>query len=175
MARRRLDAAGRWVPVSFGILALVSAMAMLGPLLALPRRWHLPLMLGELIAGVLLGPTGTGLLHAQNGTFTFLADIGFALIMFVAGTHVPARDERLRAVLRVGALRALGVGVLSVALAFGIASLFGTGHTAYRRPAGRLSSPVPPGRCRPGRSRPRRAGSGCGAWSPRRGGTRRTG
>ncbi len=116
--------------MSFGILALVSAMAMLGPLLALPRRWHLPLMLGELIAGVLLGPTGTGLLHAQNGTFTFLADIGFALIMFVAGTHVPARDERLRAVLRVGALRALGVGVLSVALAFGIASLFGTGHTA---------------------------------------------
>src|SRR6266542_2811729 len=107
-------------------------MAMLGPLLALPRRWHLPLMLGELIAGVLLGPTGTGLLHAQNGTFTFLADIGFALIMFVAGTHVPARDERLRAVLRVGALRALGVGVLSVALAFGIAILFTLAALAVR-------------------------------------------
>jgi len=159
------------VPVSFGILALVSAMAMLGPLLALPRRWHLPLMLGELIAGVLLGPTGTGLLHAQNGTFTFLADIGFALIMFVAGTHVPARDERLRAVLRVGALRALGVGVLSVALAFGIASLFGTGHTAlYAVLDGLLV-----GRAGPAHRRVAAAGRSAGASAAAPGGDRRRG
>src|SRR6266498_5567103 len=105
-------------------------MAMLGPLLALPRRWHLPLMLGELIAGVLLGPTGTGLLHAGNGTFTFLADIGFALIMFVAGSHVPVRDPNLRAGLRLGALRAMAVGAVSVVLAIGIAHGFGTGHAA---------------------------------------------
>src|SRR6266511_1644559 len=160
MARRRLDAAGRWVPVSFGILALVSAMAMLGPLLALPRRWHLPLMLGELIAGVLLGPTGTGLLHAQNGTF-----------MFVAGTHVPVRDERLRAVLRVGALRALGVGVLSVALAFGIASLFGTGHTAlYAVLDGLLV-----GRAGPAHRRVAAAGRSAGASAAAPGGDRRRG
>ena len=116
--------------MSFGTLALISAMAMLGPLLALPRRWHLPVLLGELVAGVLVGPTGTGLLRPQNGTFTFLSDIGFVLIMFVAGTHVPVRDDRLRGALRVGMLRALGVGVLSVVLAFGIAHLFDTGHTA---------------------------------------------
>jgi Kef-type K+ transport system membrane component KefB len=112
------------------MLALISAVAMLGPLLALSRRWRLPMLLGELGGGVVLGPTGIGVLHADNGTFTFLADIGFALIMFAAGTHVPVRDGRLRAALRVGALRAVGVGVLSVGAAIGIARLFGTGHAA---------------------------------------------
>jgi Kef-type K+ transport system membrane component KefB len=116
--------------VGFGTLALISATAMLGPLLALPRRWHLPVLLGELIGGVVLGPTGTGLLHPQDSTLTFLADIGFVLIMFVAGTPLPVRDRRLHTALGVGTLRALGVGVLSVPLAFGIANLFDTGHTA---------------------------------------------
>src|SRR6185437_8313496 len=35
--------------VNFGMLALVSAVAVLGPLLAVPQRWHLPVVLGELL------------------------------------------------------------------------------------------------------------------------------
>jgi Kef-type K+ transport system membrane component KefB len=116
--------------VSFGILALISAVAVLGPLLALPARWHLPLVLGELVAGIALGRTGIGILDAQNSTFTFLADIGFALVMFVAGTRVPVRDVRLRGALRIGSLRMLGVSALAVPVALGIAVAFHTGHTA---------------------------------------------
>ena len=41
--------------MSFGILALIVAVGMLGPLLAVPRAWHLPVVLGELVAGVVLG------------------------------------------------------------------------------------------------------------------------
>jgi hypothetical protein len=52
--------------------------------------------LGELAAGIVLGATGSGRLQADNETFTFLADIGFALIMFVVGAQVPVRDHRLR-------------------------------------------------------------------------------
>src|SRR5262249_23051188 len=59
-----------------------------------------------------------------------LADVGFALVMFVAGSHVPVRDGRLRTALRVGMLRAVAVGVLAAPLAVGIARLFGTGHAA---------------------------------------------
>ena len=116
--------------MSFATLAVISLAALLGPLLALPRRWHLPLLLGELVAGVLLGPTAIGFLHAGNQTFTFLADIGFALIMFVAGAHVPVRDASLRAGLRTGALRAVAVGALAVLPALAVARTFGTGHTA---------------------------------------------
>jgi Kef-type K+ transport system membrane component KefB len=116
--------------VDFGTLALIALVAILGPVLATPRRWHLPVVLGELVAGIALGRTGSGTLHADNGTFTFLADIGFALVMFVAGTHVPVRDARLRLALRTGAVRAVVVGVLSVGVGAGLSAAFGTGHTA---------------------------------------------
>ncbi len=116
--------------MGFATLAVISCAALLGPLLALPRRWALPVVLGELIAGVLLGPTAAGYLDAGDGTFTFLADIGFALIMFVAGARVPVREPSLRAGLRTGVLRAAGVGVLAAAAGLGVARAFGTGHAA---------------------------------------------
>jgi Kef-type K+ transport system membrane component KefB len=116
--------------MSFGTLALISAIAVLGPLLALPDRWHLPVLIGELLAGVLLGHTGVGVLDPQDVSFEFLANIGFALVMFVAGTHVPVRDPRLPAALRTGGLRVLCVSALAVPIAIAVAHLFGTGHAA---------------------------------------------
>jgi len=116
--------------VSFASLALVCAIALAGPLLAWPRRWHLPVLLGELAAGAVLGTSVIGVLDADEPTFAFLADIGFALVMFVAGTHVPIRDRRLGASAGVAAARAAGVGVLAVPVAWAISSVFQTGHTA---------------------------------------------
>jgi Kef-type K+ transport system membrane component KefB len=43
--------------VSFLDLAIVCAVALAGPLLATPLRWHLPVVLGELLAGLVLGVT----------------------------------------------------------------------------------------------------------------------
>jgi Kef-type K+ transport system membrane component KefB len=116
--------------MSFEILALISAAALAGPLLAVRRGWHLPVMLGELLVGILLGTTGLRWIHPEDPTFTFLADIGFALIMFVAGTHVPVRDATIRPALAKGTARAAIVGVLAAAAGFGIARAFGTGHAA---------------------------------------------
>jgi Kef-type K+ transport system membrane component KefB len=45
--------------LSFARLAVISLVAIIGPLLGLPRRWHLPVILGELAAGVVLGTTGS--------------------------------------------------------------------------------------------------------------------
>jgi Kef-type K+ transport system membrane component KefB len=114
--------------VSFAVLAVIGLVALLGPLLALPRQWHLPVVLGELAAGVVLGRTGIGYLDTTDETFTFLADVGFALVMFVAGTHVPVRDRRLRPALRVGVVRAVVVGAVAVGLAYAVASVVGTDH-----------------------------------------------
>jgi Kef-type K+ transport system membrane component KefB len=114
--------------LSFADLALIALVALLGPLLALPRAWHLPIVLGELAAGVTLGRTGFGLLHTTDPTFSFLADIGFALVMFIAGSHVPVLDAGLRRALPAGILRAAGVGVVATGLAVVLSRVFGTGH-----------------------------------------------
>jgi Kef-type K+ transport system membrane component KefB len=114
--------------VSFLDLALVCTVALVGPVLATPQRWHLPVVLGELLAGVVLGATGFGVLDAGNATFTFLGGCGFVLVMFVAGTHVPVRDPRLRPALRTGVMRAVLVGVVAVALGYAVAHVVGTSH-----------------------------------------------
>ncbi len=116
--------------MSFGMLALITAIGLLGPLLARPKRWHLPVLLGELTAGVIFGRTGFDIVHAQNPTFTFLANIGFALVMFVAGSRVPVRDSRLLRALRPGVARVIGVGAVAVPLGYLIAWGFHTGHPA---------------------------------------------
>ncbi|GAA4047982.1 cation:proton antiporter [Arthrobacter methylotrophus] len=114
--------------MSFFQLSLIAAVALLGPLLALPRKWHLPVMLGQLLAGIAIGRTGLGLVDSSDPTFTFVADVGFALIMFVAGTHVPVRDKAIRPALGGGALRTGITAVLAAVVGIAIAMAFGTGH-----------------------------------------------
>jgi Kef-type K+ transport system membrane component KefB len=114
--------------MGFTELSVICAIGLLGPLLAVRRGWHLPVVLGELVAGAVLGKTGIGYLHSSNATFTFLGDIGFALVMFVAGTHVPVGDPKIRPALRQGAIRAVAVGVVAGGLGYALAGIFGIGH-----------------------------------------------
>jgi Kef-type K+ transport system membrane component KefB len=116
--------------VSFSVLVLLGAVALLGPLLAWPTRWRIPIVVGELGGGILIGSSGFGLVHSADPTFTFLAQLGFGLTMFVAGSKVPIRDARLRPVLATGLLRALGIGVAAAILGLVLASAFHTGHAA---------------------------------------------
>jgi Kef-type K+ transport system membrane component KefB len=85
-------------------------------------------VLGELLAGVVLGATGFGVLDAGEPTFSFLGSCGFVLVMFVAGTHVPVRDSRLLTALRTGAARAVVVGLVAVGLGYVVAELVDTSH-----------------------------------------------
>ena len=116
--------------MDFGTLALVVAAGLLGPLLSARRSWHVPVVVGALLAGVLLGRTGLRALDTTDPTLTFLADIGFALVMFVAGSHVPIRDSRLRHGVGLSLARAALVGVVAAAAGMGLAAAFGTGNGA---------------------------------------------
>ncbi|MDI9913911.1 cation:proton antiporter [Rhodococcus sp. IEGM 1379] len=116
--------------MTFGFLALVALAGLLGPLLAARLSWHVPVVVGELAAGGILGVTGFGLLDSSDRTFTFLADIGFALTMLVAGSHVPVRDPEVRAAIGKGAGRAVVVGALAALAGFGVSTVFDTGHAA---------------------------------------------
>ncbi len=116
--------------MNFGILAVIVAAGLVGPLLAYPKGWHVPVVIGELLAGILLGRTGLGYLTDSDPTFSFLAEVGFGLVMFVAGTNVPVRDHSLARSVGGGVARAALVGAGSAVLGILLASAFGTGHGA---------------------------------------------
>ena len=118
------------MPVDFAVLAVIILAGLAGPLLAFPMGWHVPVVVGELLVGIILGRTGLGYLDPSEGTFSFLAEVGFGLVMFVVGTHVPVRDVTLRRSLGRGAARAMLVGAGSAVLGVLLAVGFGTGHAA---------------------------------------------
>jgi len=115
---------------SFNTLALLAAVGFAGPLLASVPRLQIPVIIGELVAGLVLGKTGFGVVDVANPTFQLLANIGFALVMFVVGTHVPIRDRRMRSAVPLALARVVLIGVVAAALGVGLAVEFGTGHAA---------------------------------------------
>ena len=114
----------------FDTLALLAIIGMAGPLLASLPRFQVPVIIGELVAGLVVGRTGFGIVDHTDATFTLLANIGFALVMFVVGTHVPVRDKTLRAAIPKALLRAVAVGAVAAVLGVVLARAFGTGHAA---------------------------------------------
>src|SRR6185437_9296862 len=101
-----------------------------GPLLALNPRLFVPVTIGELAAGALVGRTGFGAVHPSDPTTAFLASVGFAMLMLTVGVHLPLRDRRLLDSLRRGALLASIVAVLAVPAGIAAAALAGTAHAA---------------------------------------------
>ncbi|MFL6084474.1 MAG: cation:proton antiporter [Mycobacterium sp.] len=114
----------------FDTLALLAVIGMAGPLLASWPRFQVPLIIGELVAGLVVGRTGFGIVDSDDATFTLLANIGFALVMFVVGTHVPVRDKTLRSAIPKALLRSVAIGVVAAVLGLALARAFGTGNSA---------------------------------------------
>ena len=96
-----------------GALLLAFASALIGAkvLGELARRVGQPPVLGELLAGVLLGPSLLGLVPLTQGIF-LLAEIGVVLLLFEVGL-----DTDLEELLRAGA-RATAVALVGMALPF---------------------------------------------------------
>ncbi|MDT5017427.1 MAG: hypothetical protein QOD39_3587, partial [Mycobacterium sp.] len=114
----------------FQTLALLAVIGLAGPLLASLPRFRIPIIIGELAAGIVVGRTGFGIVDDTDPTFALLANIGFALVMFVVGTHVPVRDATLRSSIPKALLRAVAVGAVAAVLGVALAAAFGTGHAA---------------------------------------------
>ncbi len=86
------------------------------------------MVIGELLVGVVVGQTGFGIVDHTDPTFALLANVGFALVMFVVGTHVPVRDSSLRSSIPKAIARAVLVGAVAAVLGVALAAAFGTGH-----------------------------------------------
>ncbi|GAA2088078.1 cation:proton antiporter [Aeromicrobium tamlense] len=116
--------------MDFQTLALICVIGLLGPLLAVPSTWRIPVVVGELIGGLVVGASGAGWLDPGDETFTFLAELGFAMTMFVVGTRVPIPERGLRSALVVGAGRAALVGVAAAVAGATLAWAFDSPHAA---------------------------------------------
>lgn len=114
--------------MTFATLALIVLVGFAGPLLAARASWRIPLIAGELLAGLVAGVSGFGWVDPAEPTLTLLAQIGFGLIMLVIGSHIPILDRTVRAAVGKGALGAGLVAVAAVAIGIGVAALFGNAH-----------------------------------------------
>jgi Kef-type K+ transport system membrane component KefB len=115
--------------VSFGILALIVLAGLAGPALTAGRP-AIPVVVGELLAGVVVGRSGAGWIDPGQPTIAFLAEIGFAMLMFTAGLHVPLRQPGIRVSAGRGGLAALVAATLAVPAGLLIAALTTGGHAA---------------------------------------------
>jgi Kef-type K+ transport system membrane component KefB len=114
--------------MSFGTLALIGVCGFAGPLLSAAGRGAVPVVVGELLAGIVLGRTGLKAIDPGDQTLAFLAEIGFAMLMFAAGMSVPLREEGLRDSFGTGAKTALIVAALAVGAGLLVSRIDSVGH-----------------------------------------------
>jgi Kef-type K+ transport system membrane component KefB/Trk K+ transport system NAD-binding subunit len=69
-------------------LLLITGLALIVPILANRfRRMYIPIVVGEIFAGIVIGHSGFDLVETST-TLTFLAEFGFAYLMFLSGLEV---------------------------------------------------------------------------------------
>ena len=75
-------------PSPFIALLLITGLALIVPiLLGRFRRLQLPIVVGEILAGILIGRSGFDLV-ASSPSLDFLAEFGFAFLMFLSGLEI---------------------------------------------------------------------------------------
>jgi len=72
----------RFVP-----LLLVVSLVFLVPIF-LVRFRRVPVVVGEILAGIIIGPSVLGWVHGDEPTLKLLAEIGFAFLMFLSGLEI---------------------------------------------------------------------------------------
>jgi Kef-type K+ transport system membrane component KefB len=112
----------------FRQITLLVAGGLVGPLIATWRRGLMPVVIGELAAGALIGDTGLRLLDPKASVFPVFYSLGFAMLMLTAGTHVDPRSRAIRAGAARGALALLVVLVAAVPLGLLIGAGLSVGH-----------------------------------------------
>ncbi|MGI8803757.1 MAG: cation:proton antiporter [Solirubrobacteraceae bacterium] len=114
--------------MDLGVIALIFIASLLGPALSLLARGAVPVVVGQLLAGVILGKTGLRIVDPDRSDLALLYSIGFATLMFLVGMQVPLHDQRLRSALRRGLIAV--AAAVPLALAAGYAARLAGGGPA---------------------------------------------
>ena len=121
-----LPGAGGADPVASLLIALVAIFVSTKLLGELAQRIGQPAVLGELLAGVLLGGSVLGIVDPSNAVLAAMAQIGVLVLLFETGLHT-----ELQSLLNVGKSAttvALAGVVIPFALGYASALAFGFGH-----------------------------------------------
>lgn len=111
-------------------LALVVLAGLLGPLLASGRRLRVPVLVGELIGGIIIGRTWLNLVDPTSQPFPVFASLGFAMLMLESGTEIDLGSKVLRdSAVRAG-LAFLATLVVAIPAGLLIGVLVGSTHAA---------------------------------------------
>ena len=102
------------IAAMFTLLAVLTLAGLLGPLLAFGRRGLVPAVVGQLLAGAVLGRTGFGVVDPSVQPLPAFSALGFAMLMFSAGTHVDIGSREIREGFIRG-LAAFGVVIVTAA------------------------------------------------------------
>src|SRR5918997_3214052 len=106
-----------------GDIALILVAALLGGLVA--QRLGLPLILGYILAGIVVGPNTGGPTVSSVHDIELLAEIGVALLLFTIGLHFTL--DELAPVRRVALAGTAVQMALTVAFGYGLGRLLGFG------------------------------------------------
>ena len=116
----------------FIALLLITTLALVVPVIATRlRRIAIPVVVGEILAGIIIGHSGLNLVE-NSPTLTFLAEFGFAYLMFLSGLEVDFellfsrnRDaqKRWRAPLPIALLLLTGTIGLAILITFVLAGI----------------------------------------------------
>lgn len=112
----------------FRQLGILVAAGLAGPILASFRSLRLPMVIGELAAGALIGNTGLHLIDPKASAFPVFYSFGFAMLMLTAGTHVDVRSPAIRRGAPRGLLALAVVVAMAVPVGIGVAAAVGLGH-----------------------------------------------
>jgi Kef-type K+ transport system membrane component KefB len=113
----------------FAALTALVLAGLVGPLLAFAAR-GLPVVLGELAAGVLIGHTGLSLVDPAQQPLPAFRALGFAMLMLTAGTHVDIGSPDIRRGFVRGLLAFAVVGALAVPAGLLVDRGIGVGHAS---------------------------------------------
>jgi len=102
-------------------------LGLVGPMLATPRRFGIPVAVGELLAGVIFGATGFKIIDVNQPNLHLLSQIGFALVMMVTASHINIKAVSRSAVIG-HALRNIA-SVVVVATGIAACAVWLTGQT----------------------------------------------
>lgn len=106
-----------------GLLGALIAAGLAGPLFRASKFLSIPVAVGEIFVGIILGKSWLGVVPVGDPTLRLLASIGFALLMLTAGSHIDYRLITKTMVLR-KALLILALNFLcAAALGFGISHI----------------------------------------------------
>jgi len=113
----------------FTSLTLLVLAGLLGPLLAAGRRPLAPVLVGELIAGAILGRTWLHVIAPASQPFPAFSALGFAMLMLEAGHEVDLGSTELRAGAARAGLALLITLAVSLPIGLAIGAFFPAGHS----------------------------------------------